>query len=335
MLNYDKLDHNWLLDFFLQVVNVSNPADRYRPLMVYDEVVVINFDCLYDREGYIRAGDQLIYMAHKLGKDKRFLFLSEDGAMVELSNAIEIIKNIRDCFKLTENTCTVICRESLTIPNVTVVNREAIPYWRTVCRKHIKHIGIPTPPFSKKFAVWFNRGTFYRLDIVKHLVENHKEQSYISYQEPGVLVDRKMTEYFTEQIDWANANTPIVYDTLWPNREVDITKVLDKPYDDYFVEIVAETDIRSTAWITEKTVKNLCIGKPFILVGAPGSLEKIRSLGYETFSPWIDETYDTIVNAYDRIEAIKKEIDRLSTVDVNALHDNILPMLERNRKSYG
>ena len=49
----------------------------------------------------------------------------------------------------------------------------------------------------------------------------------------------------------------------------------------------------------------------------------------------IDETYDTIVNAYDRIEAIKKEIDRLSTVDVNALHDNILPMLERNRKSYG
>ncbi len=71
-----------LLDFFLQVVNVSSPADRYRPLMVYDEVVVINFDCLYDREGYIRAGDQLIYMAHKLGKDKRFLFLSEDGAMV-------------------------------------------------------------------------------------------------------------------------------------------------------------------------------------------------------------------------------------------------------------
>jgi hypothetical protein len=33
-------------------------------------------------------------------------------------------------------------------------------------------------------------------------------------------------------------------------------------------------------------------------MGGAGTLAKLRSFGFKTFSPWIDETYDTIGNNY-------------------------------------
>jgi hypothetical protein len=108
-----------------------------------------------------------------------------------------------------------------------------------------------------------------------------------------------------------------------------------KPYSDYFIEIVVETDILTTDWITEKTIKNLYIGKPFIIMAAAGALAKIRSRGFKTFSPWIDESYDSIENISDRLTAIKQEIDRLATLDLNELHKEITPILEHNRETYG
>lgn len=327
-----------LQDFYYQVVAKTFPRDRYVAIQELEDVIVINFDCLYDRECGIRGADQLIYLAHKLGQGKRFLFLSEDGALIQQSGATEIIKNIIQCFNLDKDTCAVVCREDLTILNVTVINKEAVPYWCRVLYPYIKNISTPTGPFIKKFAIWFNRGTFTRLDIARHLVENYSDNSFISYQEQGILADRKLKEYFSDNIDWASYHTPVVYDEIFPDRRFNFELIVGasrKPYNDYFIEIVAETDTLTTNWITEKTVKNLYIGKPFIIMGAPGILAKIRSFGFQTFSPWVDESYDTITNNYQRLSAIKREIDRLAGTDVNQLHQQLLPILEHNRQTYG
>ena len=50
---------------------------------------------------------------------------------------------------------------------------------------------------------------------------------------------------------------------------------------------------------------------PFVLLAYPGTLAELRNIGYKTFSPMIDETYDTIINDDDRFEAVWKEITRL------------------------
>ena len=174
-----------LEQFYDQVSQNIAPFDRYNPIMEIDDVVIINFDCLYERECGIRGVDQLIYLAHKLGKDKRFLFISEDGALISYSGAIEIIKNIVSCFKLNKNTCAVICRENFELENATVINYESIPYWCRVLYKYIKNIDIHQGPFTKKFACWFNRGSFFRLELAKHLFENYHQDSYISYKRRG------------------------------------------------------------------------------------------------------------------------------------------------------
>lgn len=312
--------------------------DRFNTIIEKDNVLIVNFDTIFERACGLRGVDQLVYQLHKQGFGKRFLFLTEDGAILQLSGAVEIIKNVIKTFNLDESTCAVVCRENLVIPGATIINNEAIPSWCRVLYPTIVDIKIPQGSFGKKFAVWVNRGTFYRLDIVRYLHSHHKDDSYISYQESGMLVDRKLTEYFREETIWASNNTPIVYDQIFSNREYTHDMIVGstrKPYDDYFMEIVLETDILSTNWITEKTVKNLYIGKPFIVLGGVGALAKIRSFGFKTFSPWIDESYDQVENIYQRIEMIKKEIDRLAVTITASTMQEMLPVLEYNREVYG
>ena len=329
-----------LQEFYCQIVCQTPPRDRFVTIQELRDVIVINFDCLYERECGIRGADQLVYLAHKLGQGKRFIFLSEDGSLIQQSGAVEIIKNIIQCFNLDKDTCAVVCRENLDIPNITVINDEAVLYWCRVLYPYIKDIAIPMGPFIKKFAVWFNRGTFIRLDIARSLFENYPNESFISYQEQGMLADRKLKEYFSDNIDWSDQHAPIIYDEIFSGRRFNFELIVGasrKPYNDYFIEIVAETDTLTTNWITEKTVKNLYIGKPFIVMGGPGLLDKIRSFGFQTFSPWIDESYDTITNNYQRLAAIKQEIDRIANktdVEIQQMHQQLLPIFEHNRKTY-
>jgi len=64
-------------------------------------------------------------------------------------------------------------------------------------------------------------------------------------------------------------------------------------------------------FITEKTFKCIVTKHPFILLARPGMLAELKKMGYKTFSPIIDETYDTVQNDDDRLKLILTEIDKL------------------------
>ena len=70
----------------------------------------------------------------------------------------------------------------------------------------------------------------------------------------------------------------------------------------------------SPAFPTEKTYKAIGMTKPFIIVSTPEFLKEFKQMGYKTFHPYIDETYDTIENNNDRMKAITSEIQRLSNL---------------------
>ena len=56
--------------------------------------------------------------------------------------------------------------------------------------------------------------------------------------------------------------------------------------------------------ITEKTFKPIALGMPFVLVATQGSLEYLRSYGFKTFGHIWDESYDTIADPHQRIQAV-------------------------------
>ena len=332
------------IEHFFWHVYLNRPWDeRQKPVLVFEDVLAINFNNFFDRNYALMGTDQLIYQIDKQVADKnlRFIFMFEDGANPILSGGIEIVKHYVKQQNLTAETALVFCRDNLDILNVTFVNEDSIDLWVRVLYPTIKDIPLYTGSFTKKFAAWFHRGTFYRLQIARLLYEKYQDDSFISYQEHGMLHNLSFIEYFKDDIEWANANTPIIYDQLFPMRVYDHNMIVGagrKPYNDYFIEIVIETDCISTTWITEKTVKNLYIGKPFLMMCGAGSLAHLHELGFKTFSPWIDESYDQITNTYLRFEAIKQEIDRLATMSIeelNAIYQEMLPVLMHNRQQFG
>jgi hypothetical protein len=56
----------------------------------------------------------------------------------------------------------------------------------------------------------------------------------------------------------------------------------------------------------------LYTGKPFVLYGVQGQLQHLRDLGFRTFQPYIDESYDLESNYEKRFDMITQEVDRLS-----------------------
>ena len=78
------------------------------------------------------------------------------------------------------------------------------------------------------------------------------------------------------------------------------------------IHIIGETYFRDPAvFFSEKTYKPIMLRKPFIILGQHRSLETLRDLGFKTFAPYIDESYDQISDPQIRMRAVANEISRL------------------------
>lgn len=106
-------------------------------------------------------------------------------------------------------------------------------------------------------------------------------------------------------------------------NQAQVDENLDQFYLDTYFSIVNETnyfkDLGEGIFLSEKVFKPILKSHPFILVSRPHSLAKLRELGYKTFSPYIDETYDTIEDDSDRLFAIIKEVERLCNLNKEEL----------------
>jgi hypothetical protein len=88
-----------------------------------------------------------------------------------------------------------------------------------------------------------------------------------------------------------------------------------------------------SAFLTEKTFRPIAFKHPFILCSEPFILQELKKLGYKTFHPYINETYDTIENDDRRLNAIITEVERLcSFTDEQWLEwqKNIKDIVEHN-----
>ncbi len=70
------------------------------------------------------------------------------------------------------------------------------------------------------------------------------------------------------------------------------------------LEIVSEFNCSNNkSFLTEKVSRSIVMGNPFIILGDANSLSELHRMGFKTFDKWIDESYDSILNAKDRMDA--------------------------------
>lgn len=93
-----------------------------------------------------------------------------------------------------------------------------------------------------------------------------------------------------------------------------------------YINIVSETSFERNSgefpFISEKTFHHPIINlQPFIVIGNPFTLKKLRELGFKTFSPLINEEYDECIDFRQRFKLIESEISRLSALSLSEIHD--------------
>jgi hypothetical protein len=111
--------------------------------------------------------------------------------------------------------------------------------------------------------------------------------------------------------------------------------------DDYqscAIEVVLETLFDDTRiHLTEKTLRPIACGHPFILASTPGSLEYLRSYGFQTFEGLINEEYDLINDPVERLTAIikiMKTVTNMPSGDKFALFEKMKVIARYNQERF-
>jgi hypothetical protein len=201
-----------------------------------------------------------------------------------------------------------------------------------------------------KFSLLSRNYYSWRLSAVIKLIEsgvignfNYSFHNYLPYQNEDVSLDDVKKDIISEgftindvisswvdhlpydvgsrQNKWNN----VTYDAI---LSADFHFLIESHYDAFlftnFSTFKQKYDIEdfSPAFPTEKTWKAIACKKPFIVATTPFFLKGIKQLGFKSFSPYIDESYDEIVDNKERLNAVVNEsirINKLPLEDYNKL----------------
>jgi hypothetical protein len=130
-------------------------------------------------------------------------------------------------------------------------------------------------------------------------------------------------------------------ETVLPANTHDSRASADYHNQDYAqtgMEIVLETLFDdSRLHLTEKSLRPIACGKPFMLVATAGSLEYLRSYGFETFGDHIDESYDLETDPVARLNAVIQEMSRIAAMcpaDKIVLWNQLHTIAGRNQQRF-
>jgi len=88
----------------------------------------------------------------------------------------------------------------------------------------------------------------------------------------------------------------------------------------YFNIVTESCYYEDCIYMSEKIFKPISNLVPFIIVSNPFFLAKLREIGFKTFHPWIDESYDEETNNDKRFFMILDEIKRLCSMSKEEIH---------------
>jgi len=106
-------------------------------------------------------------------------------------------------------------------------------------------------------------------------------------------------------------------------------------YNNSYFHIVTETYFGPNVFLSEKIFKPIANLQPFLVLGDYLTLFELKKLGFKTFEPFIDESYDTERDSYKRMELLEKEIIKLKNMSIDEIHNwyySIVDILIFNKK---
>ena len=194
---------------------------------------------------------------------------------------------------------------------------------------------------TKKIFLIYNRawsGTReYRLQFLHLLVERGLVEQCQTSCNP---IDPELNiHYTTHKFNNPQWQPTHLLENFFKPTTADSTSSGDFNTNDYNstdIEVVLETLFdTSRLHLTEKSLRPIACSQPFILAGAQGSLEYLRSYGFKTYSDVWNESYDQIEDSKKRLTAIVDLMDQIAQWDDRTKKNKLLQaqkIAEQNRQ---
>ena len=106
-------------------------------------------------------------------------------------------------------------------------------------------------------------------------------------------------------------------------------------YEKTYFSIVSETNAENNyLFVTEKTIKPIMNLHPFFINGNPGIIKHLKSLGFQTFDKWWDESYDEELNFKKRADMLIEQVKLVcskSKLEMIDMIKEMQPILQYNK----
>ena len=189
---------------------------------------------------------------------------------------------------------------------------------RHVDRPHRYGLGL----FLEKNDIW-NKGNF------SFLVCEKPKPS----EELVEIFSKNTAEEYLKYDDTFFKKIPMELDTQFLDKGITLSEFrtseiyYKKLYEESAINIVTETTFENNkVFLSEKTFHPIINLQPFIVFSSNGHLKIMKELGFKTFSPFINESYDNELNSQKRFNMVCEEILRLSKMDMSEINQLLLEL---------
>jgi hypothetical protein len=139
----------------------------------------------------------------------------------------------------------------------------------------------------------------------KKFYEEHIVEHFLKIEKNTQLVE--LMKNTTKQLDIEDISKIAGYG--YEDKNLYLNSYLSIVTESVFFQ--EETDF-PTGYLSEKIWKPIGHCQPFILAGPEKSLQYIKNIGYKTFHPYIDESYDNETNDLNRLKMISDEVKKFA-----------------------
>jgi hypothetical protein len=140
-------------------------------------------------------------------------------------------------------------------------------------------------------------------------------------------------QYQNTRIDTARLDQHFIKHQLFDNTWGEVY-LQAEPYRDTYFSVVTETVFGESdhSFRTEKIIKPLAMGHPWIAVANRGYYRDLRNLGFRTFENLLDESFDLIDSPMDRAERIISIVNDLCQQDLASFLDSCYNVCKYNQQ---
>lgn len=321
------------LDDFTGLYKDTGYQRRFRPVVIAHDQEMLDFDR---------------YLDHKIQEQRNYLQQKDSVYIKNLNLRWLNFKNVHDHYILTHS--------ELNSDQVEKYQKKGfvpVYFWShaMIARdwyryaEHDPLLNLPTDDrLPLKDFLIYSRGwkgsREYRLKFAEILLEKSLQKDSI-YRISYIEDETYLPDYHANDQRFSSDRlSDIVLHISDCSASGDASATYDtRDFQDTGISIVLETNFADPRiHLTEKILRPIALGHPFMLASSSGCLEYLRSYGFETFeNAGIDESYDLEPDPVTRLRLIANEMERIqqmSDIKKRELYLSLRQVAKRNRERF-